>query len=44
MPQGKDFGAGGAQVVKKNFFQHGHVAYQIEGDDKQNKIQVKFSS
>ena len=43
MPQGWDFG--GAQVVKKNFFfKHGHVAYQINEDDKQNRMQVKFSS
>ena len=26
------------------FFKHGHVAYQISGDDEQNKIQVTFSS
>ena len=26
------------------FFKHGHVAYQIDGDDKQNRMQVKFSS
>ena len=39
------WGAGGAQGVKKNiFFKHGHVAYQINGDDEQNKMQVKFSS
>ena len=35
-------GAEGAQVVI--FFKHGHVAYQIDGDDKQNRMQVKFSS
>ena len=28
---------------KKFFFEHGHVAYQIEGDDEQNRMQVKFS-
>ena len=38
-------GTGGAQGVKKNFlFKHGHVAYQIDGDVEQNRIQVKFSS
>ena len=37
-------GAGGAQGVKKIFFKHGHVAYQIDGDDEQNRMQVKFSS
>ena len=30
--------------IEKIFFKHGHVAYQIDGDDKQNKMQVKFSS
>ena len=43
MPQGGLLGAGGAQVGQKNV-KHGHVAYQIDGDDKQNKMQVKFSS
>ena len=38
------WGAGGAQVIKKIIFKHGHVAYQIEGDDKQNRMKVKFSS
>ena len=41
MPQGLDFRALG---VKHFFFKHGHVAYQINGDDKQNKMQVTFSS
>ena len=46
MPQRWDFGAlGGAQWVKKKFFfKHGHVAYQIDGDDEQNRMQVKFLS
>ena len=35
------WGTGGAQVVKK--FKHGHVAYQIDGNDKQNRLQVTFS-
>ena len=26
------------------FFKHGHVAYQIDGDEKQNRMQVTFSS
>ena len=38
------FGAGGAQLVKKIGFKHGHMAYQIDEDDKQNRMQVKFSS
>ena len=29
--------------VKKKF-KHGHVAYQIDGDDEQIRMQVKFSS
>ena len=27
-----------------SFFKHGHVAYQIDGDHEQNRMQVKFSS
>ena len=37
-------GTGGTQGVKQFFFKHGHVAYQIDGDDEQNKMQVTFSS
>ena len=44
MPQGWDFGA---LVVprgsKKFFFKHGHVVYQIDGNDQQNRMHVKFS-
>ena len=25
-----------------SFFKHGHVEYQIDGDDERNRIQVKF--
>ena len=42
MPQGWDFGCRGGQ--KNVFFKHGHVAYQIEEDDEQNRMQVKFST
>ena len=35
-------GTGGAQGVI--FFKHGHVAYQIDGDEEHNRMQVKFSS
>ena len=36
-------GTGGTQGVKQLFFfKHGHVAYQIDGDDEQNKMQVIF--
>ena len=39
------WGAGSAQGGQKIFFfKHGHVAYQIDGDDERNKMQVKFSS
>ena len=37
-------GAGGAQGVKKKIFKHGHVVYQIDGDNEQNRMPVKFSS
>ena len=33
------WGNGGTQGVKHFFFKHGHVAYQIDGNDKQNKLQ-----
>ena len=36
-------GAGGCPGSQK-IFKHGHVAYQIDGDDEQNRMQVKFSS
>ena len=32
----------GSKKINK-FFDHGHVAYQIDGDDEQNRMQVKFS-
>ena len=45
MPQGWDFWALGVPRGSNNFlFKHGHVAYQIDGDDEQNKMQVTFSS
>ena len=43
-PRGGTLGRWGAQVVKKVFFKRGHVAYQIDKDDEQNRMQVKFSS
>ena len=42
MPQGWDFGALGCPG-DQFFFKHGHAAYQIDGDDEQNRMQVKFS-
>ena len=46
MPQGRDFGALGVPKGSKIFFffKYGHVAYQIDGDDKQNRMQVTFLS
>ena len=45
MHQGRDFGALGVpRGVTKPFFKHGHVEYQIDGDDEQNRMQVTFSS
>ena len=39
------WGTGGAEGGQKiTFFKHGHVAYQIDGDDEQSKMQEKFSS
>ena len=45
MPQGSDLGGWGCQGGQKLFFfKHGHVAYQIDEDDEQNRMQVKFTS
>ena len=45
MPQDWDFVALGVPRGSNNFFfKHGHVAYQIVGDDEQNKMQVTFLS
>ena len=45
MPQGRDIGALGVPKGSNNFFfKHGHVAYQIDADYEQNKMQVTFSS
>ena len=42
MLQGWDFGALGVPRWSKFFFKHCHVAYQIDGDDEQNRMQVKI--
>ena len=43
MPQGSDFGALGVPRGQKHFFpKHCQVAYQINGDDEQNRKQVNF--
>ena len=39
---GRTLGAWGVKGVRKNL-KHDHVAYQIEGDDEQNRMQVKNS-
>ena len=45
MPQGWDFGALGVpRGSKKSFFKHGHVPYQIDRDEEQNRKLIKFSS
>ena len=44
MLQGSVFGALGVPRGSIFAFKHGHVAYQIDGDDKQNRIQVKILS
>ena len=46
MPQGWDLQVGALGVPRgsKFFFsKHGHVVYQIDLDDEQNRMQVKFS-
>ena len=44
MPQGWDFGALGVpRGTKQKFFEHDHVAYQINGEGEHNIMQVKFS-
>ena len=43
-PRGWTLGRWGAEGVKHFFFKHDHVAYLIEGDDEQNRMQVSFSS
>ena len=37
-------GTGGTQGVKLFLLKHGHIAYQIDRDDEQNKMEVTFSS
>ena len=44
MPQGWDFGALGVLRGSIFFFKHGHAVYQINGNDEQNRMQVKFLS
>ena len=34
----------GCPGCQKKIFKHGHVIYQIDGDDEQNRMQVKLSS
>ena len=44
MPQGWDFGALGGPRGPNFFSKHGHVVYQIDRHDQQNRMQVKFLS
>ena len=45
MPQGWDFWALGCPGGQKLFFfKHGHVTYQIDEYDEQNRMQVFFHS
>ena len=41
MPQGWDFGRWGCTGGQKKV-KHGHVAYQIDEDDEQNRMQVEL--
>ena len=41
MPKWCDLGAPGCPEVGF-FFEHGHVAYEIDGDGEQNRMQVKY--
>ena len=43
-PRGGTLGHWGYPGGQIFFFKHGHVAFQIDGDDEQNKMQVTFSS
>ena len=44
MPQEWDLGTGGVPRGSKHFFKHGHVTYQIDQADEQNRMQVIFLS
>ena len=39
-PQGPDLGALGVPMGSNLFFKHGHEAYQIDGDDEQNRSKI----
>ena len=41
-PGGGTLGHWGCPGGKILFFKHGHVAYQINGDEEQNRMQVTF--
>ena len=43
-PRDGTLGRWGCPGGKKKIFKHGHVVYQIDGDDEQNRMLVKFSS
>ena len=44
MPQVWDFGSPGVPRGSFFFIKHGHVAYHIDRDDMQNRMQVKILS
>ena len=41
-PRGGTLGRWGCPGGQQFFFKHGHVAYQIDGDDEKNRTQLKF--
>ena len=43
-PRGGTLGCWGCPGGQKIILKNGHGAYQIDGDDEQNRMQVKFSS
>ena len=42
-PRGGTLGRWEWPGVVNFFFKHGYVAYQFDGDEEQNRMQVKFS-
>ena len=42
-PRGGTLGRCAPKGSKLFYFKHGQFAYQIDGDDEQNRMQVKFS-
>ena len=42
-PRGGTWGHRTCPGDQKQFFEHSHIAYQIDGNDEKNRKQVKFS-